>query len=56
MVKREKEEGKRTTISLRIDYETKEEFRKIVENMGLDTSSAIKMYIKQVIKDKKIPF
>lgn len=46
----------KTTISVRVDKETKEKFREIVENMGLDISTAIKIFMKEVIKEKKIPF
>lgn len=47
---------KETSISLRIDKQTKEEFKRTVEEMGLDMTSAIKLYIKKVIREKRIPF
>ena len=51
-----REKKERTTISVRVDKETKEKFREVVENMGLDISTAIKIFMKEVIKEKKIPF
>ena len=44
------------TINVRIDKQTKERAQKIVEDMGLDLSSAIKLFLNKVIKTKTIPF
>jgi len=49
-------EKEKTMISIRVDKETKEKFKKTVENMELDVSKAIKIFMKKVIKEKKIPF
>lgn len=45
-----------TTIQIRVDQKTKEESSKILEEIGLDTSSAIKAFLRQVILTKGIPF
>jgi len=44
------------TIQIRIDTKTKEASRKILEEMGLDMSSAIKMFLKNVAITHSIPF
>lgn len=43
-------------IQVRIDSKTKNEARKIFESLGLDISTAIKMYFKQVIYTKNLPY
>ena len=45
-----------TVMSIRIDKKTKKDFKKAVEELGLDMSSALKLFIKKVIKEKKVPF
>jgi DNA-damage-inducible protein J len=45
-----------TQIQIRIDEKTKKSSKKIFDELGLDMSSAIKIYLKQVIKQKGIPF
>jgi len=45
-----------TTIQLRIDENTKTEAQKMLEKIGLDLSSAIKIYLKQIVIKKGIPF
>lgn len=45
-----------TTIQLRIDQRTKRDSAKILERLGLDISAAIKMYLRQVVLSKGIPF
>jgi len=45
-----------TTINVRIDKATKLKAQKIVDNLGLDISSAIKAFIHKVIQTKSIPF
>lgn len=44
------------TIQFRIDEKTKKDSQRIFEQLGLDTSAAIKMYLKQVVARKGIPF
>ncbi len=45
-----------TTIQVRVDEHTKLASSKILEDLGLDISSAIKVYLKQIIATKGIPF
>ncbi|OHB18643.1 MAG: hypothetical protein A2666_04585 [Parcubacteria group bacterium RIFCSPHIGHO2_01_FULL_47_10b] len=45
-----------STLQIRIDTKTKNAARKIFEDLGLDTSSAIKLYFRQVINHNGIPF
>ena len=45
-----------TTIQLRVDEQTKKASAKILEELGLDISSAVKVYLKQIIATKGIPF
>jgi len=43
-------------IQVRIDIKTKEEAQKIFEGLGLDMSSAIKLFFRQTINSKNLPF
>jgi len=43
-------------IQIRIDSKTKNEARKILENVGLDLSSAIKLFFKQIIIARNLPY
>ncbi len=45
-----------TTINIRIDQKTKESAQKTLEIMGLDLSSAIKIFLKQVVVEQCLPF
>jgi DNA-damage-inducible protein J len=45
-----------TTINIRIDKKTKAEAQKTLEAMGMDLSSAIKIFLKQVIVEDCLPF
>ena len=45
-----------TTIQVRIDERTKKGSTKILNDLGLDMSSAIKAYLKQIMIVKGIPF
>lgn len=44
------------TIQLRIDKTTKNQASQIINKLGLDLSTAIKLYLKQIIINKGIPF
>ena len=44
------------TISARVDSKDKERFDKFCENVGISTSAAIYMFVKNVINEHKIPF
>lgn len=45
-----------TTLNIRIDSLTKNKAQKIVEEMGLDLSSAVKLFLNKVIMTESIPF
>ena len=42
-------------LQIRIDSKTKNEAKKILEGLGLDMSSAVKIFLKQVINTKNFP-
>ena len=44
------------TIQLRVDEHVKQQAKEIFEQMGLDMSTAVKIYLQQVILRKEIPF
>jgi len=45
-----------SNIQIRIDEKEKKEVKKIFEKIGLDMSSAIKLFIRQTILRKGLPF
>ena len=45
-----------STIQVRIDKKTKKFVNKILKDLGLDMSSAIKAYLRQIIIKQGIPF
>ena len=45
-----------TTLSIRIEEKTKKAAQKTLEAVGLDLSSAVKMFLHQVIIEQGIPF
>lgn len=44
-----------TTIQIRIDDKTKKSAQKVLNELGLDMTSAIKVYLKQIALHKGIP-
>ncbi|KXT67236.1 type II toxin-antitoxin system RelB/DinJ family antitoxin [Streptococcus gallolyticus] len=44
------------TITFKIDDKTKKEASKLYESMGLDLSSALRLFIKQSLVTRSIPF
>lgn len=44
------------TLNVRINKNTKLQAQKIVEKMGLDLSSAVKLFLNKVIMTESIPF
>lgn len=44
------------TIQLRIDNATKKSAKSILDKLGIDMTSAIKIYLKQIVINKGIPF
>lgn len=45
-----------STIQIRIDEKTKKSAKKVLDKIGLDMSSAIKVYLKQIVISQAIPF
>jgi DNA-damage-inducible protein J len=45
-----------TQIQVRIDKKTKNQAKKIFESIGLDISSAIRMFLRQAINSGTIPY
>lgn len=45
-----------TLLQVRIDADTKKEADALFSELGLDTSTAIRMFIKQALKKRAIPF
>ena len=45
-----------STIQVRIDEQTKKFANQILRDLGLDMSSAIKAYLRQIVITKGIPF
>lgn len=43
-------------IQIRIDAETKKETKKILDNLGIDMSSAVKLFFRQIINTRNLPF
>ncbi|MCQ2595374.1 MAG: type II toxin-antitoxin system RelB/DinJ family antitoxin [Treponemataceae bacterium] len=48
--------GTMATINIRTDLETKKEAEQLFEEFGLTMTSAINVFLKQVIREKRIPF
>jgi len=44
-----------TTLQLRIDASTKAKAQKILKELGMDLSSAIKVFLTQVVRSKSLP-
>lgn len=44
------------TLQIRIDQKTKQEAKRVLDRLGLDMSSAVKIYLRQMIRTKGIPF
>lgn len=47
---------KNQVIQIRIDKETKEAAEIVIKDMGLTFSSAIQMFLRQVVQKQEIPF
>ncbi len=45
-----------TTLSIRIEEKTKEKAKKTLEALGLDLSSAVNMFLRQVVVEQALPF
>jgi addiction module RelB/DinJ family antitoxin len=45
-----------TTINVRIDSKTKKSAKKVLDGLGFDISSAVKVFLEKVISVRGIPF
>lgn len=45
-----------TTVNVRIEEKTKKAASKALKDIGLDLSSGVKLFLKQVITEKGLPF
>ena len=45
-----------TTISIRVNEEVKKEADQLFENLGLNLSSAVNIFLRQAIREQGIPF
>ena len=43
-------------IKINIDKKTQQQATKVLETLGLDFNSGIKMFLEDIIKNKKMPF
>ena len=42
-------------VTIRVDDETKRQVNEIFEDMGLDLSTAVRMFFRQIIREQRIP-
>lgn len=47
---------KKATVQVRIDAEVKKQAVEVLNSVGMDTSTAINVFFRQVIADKGLPF
>ena len=47
---------KTATLNIRVNPETKKAAEEILSNIGLPMSTAIEIFLKQIVYQKKIPF
>ena len=45
-----------TTLTARVDQKDKAGFADLCSNVGLNTSTAINLFVKAVLREKRIPF
>lgn len=48
--------GKMINVNIRVDQEVKKEAEILFEEMGVNMSSAVNMFLRQVIRTRGIPF
>ena len=46
----------RTTFSVHVDAETKDQFDDFCEEVGINASIAFNMFIRAVLREKRLPF
>ncbi|KRM54377.1 type II toxin-antitoxin system RelB/DinJ family antitoxin [Lacticaseibacillus sharpeae] len=50
------EKSKEVRLSIRLDRELKESASSVLSNMGLDLTTAVKMFLTQTVTDQALPF
>ncbi len=45
-----------TLVNFRIDEETKKEMEKVCDELGMTMTTALNIFIKKMIREKRIPF
>lgn len=45
-----------TTIQIRIDEKTKREAQKVLANLGLNVSTACRIFLRHIVVHRKLPF
>ncbi len=45
-----------STVAVRVDVQLKDDATKLFQSLGLDMSTAVKMFLIQSVKTKSIPF
>ena len=45
-----------TNLNVRVDASDKKNFEKFCDNVGMNVSTAINMFIKAVLREQKLPF
>ncbi len=49
-------ENTKTTLNLRIDSDLKNEAEKVIDELGLSTSTAVVLFLKAVVRHNGLPF
>lgn len=44
------------TLTVRLDAETYSKIMKVLDEIGLDFSSAVRIYVRQIIREQGLPF
>jgi DNA-damage-inducible protein J len=45
-----------TTFTFRLDEKLKKDFQDVCEDLGMDASTAFKIFAKKLVQEKRIPF
>ena len=45
-----------TTLNVRVNSKDKKDFEEFCDSVGMNVSTAINMFIKNVVKDQRLPF
>ena len=53
---KEKNKNEKTRLNINVDKRLKQEAKDTLEDLGLDLTTAVTLYLTQVVKKKRIPF